>query len=191
MAYVSVFKPLLRGFYCLFHKGADRHWANASRDGRVCGGEGGGIFKVNIAYVACVVACVDQHGARFYPFCFDEFRLAYARYDYVGAASEIEQYCFKNRIPQRLCNGIQAAVEELCFTILMRELPEPKIDVVAEYSEKHESAYITVRYPGDFRPGSSDDKIPLKVLDVFSSTQEYKYDEESGMSTIVIKILDR
>ena len=112
-------------------------------------------------------------------------------YDFVGAASEIDQYCYKNRIPQRLCNGIQAVVEELCFTILRQELPEPNISVVVEYSEKHESAYITVRYPGDFIPRSTDDKIPLKMLDVFSSTQEYSYDEESGMSTVFIRILDR
>ena len=112
-------------------------------------------------------------------------------YDFVGAASEIDQYCYKNRIPQRLCNGIQAVVEELCFNILKHELPEPNINVVAEYSEKHESAYITVRYPGDFIPRSTDDQIPLKMLDVFSSTQEYSYDEESGMSTVFIRILDR
>ena len=82
-------------------------------------------------------------------------------------------------------------MEELCFTILRHELPEPNISVVVEYSEKHESAYVTVRYPGDFIPRSTDDKIPLKMLDVFSSTQEYSYDEESGMSTVFIRILDK
>lgn len=112
-------------------------------------------------------------------------------YDFVGAVSEIDQYCYKNRIPQRLCNGIQSVVEELCFTVLMHELPEPKINTVIEYSEKHESAYITVRYPGDFNPGSANDQISMKMLDVFSSTQEYRFDEESGMSTVIIRILDK
>ena len=111
-------------------------------------------------------------------------------YDFVGAISQIDQYCFKNRIPEKLGYGIRSVLEELCLTILLPELPEPKIDVVTEYSEKHKSAYVTVSYPGSFRPGSTDEKLALKMLDVYSSTHEYEYDEESGMSTVRIKIFE-
>ena len=111
-------------------------------------------------------------------------------FDFVGTESRIDQYCFKNRIPLKLSSGIKVAVEELCLNILMHELEEPKINVAIEYSEKHESAYITTRYPGKFRPDSTDDQIALKVLGSYSSSHEYEYDEESGMSTVIVRIID-
>ena len=109
-------------------------------------------------------------------------------YDFVGAITEIEQYCFKNRIPDKLCYGIRSVIEELCIAILLPVIPEPKINIVTEYSEKHQSAYITVSYPGSYRPGNTDDRLALQLIDVFSSYQDYKYDEESGMSTVKVKI---
>ena len=109
-------------------------------------------------------------------------------YDFVGAITDIEQYCFKNRIPDKLCYGIRSVIEELCIAILLPVIPEPKINIVTEYSEKHQSAYITVSYPGSYRPGNTDDRLALQLIDVFSSYQDYKYDEESGMSTVKVKI---
>ena len=112
-------------------------------------------------------------------------------YDFVGAITDIEQYCFKNRIPDKLCYGIRSVIEELCIAILLPVIPEPKINIVTEYSEKHQSAYITVSYPGSYRPGNTDDRLALQLIDVFSSYQSYDYDEKTGMSTVKIKIFTK
>ena len=109
-------------------------------------------------------------------------------YDFVGAISEIDTYCFKNRIPEKVAHGIRSVVEELCLSILIPALPEPKINVVSEYSESHKSAYITVSYPGNYRPGSEEEQMLLKMIDVYSRSNEYTYDEETDTTTVTIKI---
>jgi hypothetical protein len=109
-------------------------------------------------------------------------------YDFVGAISEIDKYCFKNRIPEKLAAGIRSVLEELCLTILLPELAEPKIDVVTEYSEKHESAYVTVSYPGSFKPSSTEELLALRTLGAYSGSHEYEYDEASDTSVVKIRI---
>ncbi len=86
-------------------------------------------------------------------------------YDFRGAITDIEQYCYKNHIEHRTCMHIEAVVEELCQNILLERFKKPEIHVQVEYSEINAETTIKVCYKGEtFNPSDTKDKLAYKVL---------------------------
>ena len=116
-----------------------------------------------------------------------EFSIASRDFDFMGMITEINRYCFKNRIDPRTSQRIRSAIEELCVGILLPVIREPKIDICVEYSEESGSAAVTVRYPDDLRPEDSQDGLAGIVLAANTESIVHTYDESEG-STVVLKV---
>ena len=101
-------------------------------------------------------------------------------YDFLGMASEIEQYSNKNQIPYKTAHRVRLAFEELVQQMLIPALAQPDIQTVIEYSEAEESAALTVRYNGPaFDVTKQGDALSLKVLKSAVSDIAYAWDENA------------
>ena len=125
-----------------------------------------------------------------------EFNIDSHGFDFVGASTEIDRYCFKNHIPLKTSNKIRSVIEELCVQILLPVVKDPGIYVCVEYSEEEAYTIITVKYPDRFRPedsGDSEDSedsgedLSYKLLKANTESIDYSYDEAEG-STIIMKL---
>ena len=119
-----------------------------------------------------------------------EFNIDSHGFDFVGASTEIDRYCFKNHIPLKTSNKIRSVIEELCVQILLPVVKDPGINVCVEYSEEEEYTIITVKYPDRFRPedsGDSGEDLSYRLLKANTESIDYSYDEAEG-STIVMKL---
>ena len=112
-------------------------------------------------------------------------------FDFPGAASEADNYCRKNLIPQDIRSRFHSVIKELVQQILFAELEEPCISIVTEYSELDEGIVITVRYNGDrFDPADTDNKISYGVLKAAVSEIHYRH-EVSGEYSNTVQIVIR
>ena len=118
-----------------------------------------------------------------------EFHIDSQNFDFVGANSEIDQYCFKNHISPRMANRISSVIEELCVQMLLPALKNPRIDVCVEYSKTEDHTYVTVKYPDDLRPEDCGDEISYKLLSANAESIDHTYDESDG-STVSISIVN-
>ncbi len=116
-----------------------------------------------------------------------EFHIDSQTFDFIGANAEIDQYCFKNNIPPRTANRIRAVVEELCVQMLLPALSDPEIDVCVEHSKSEDATFVTVKYPGDLKPGDCGDELSYKLLTANTETLDHTYSESEG-STITMKL---
>ncbi|MBR2281465.1 MAG: amino acid ABC transporter ATP-binding protein [Spirochaetales bacterium] len=86
-------------------------------------------------------------------------------FDFRGAITDIEQYCYKNHMDHKTCMHIEAVVEELCQNILLGRFKRPEIHVQVEYSEIRTETTMKVSYKGEtFNPSDTSDKLAYKVL---------------------------
>ena len=86
-------------------------------------------------------------------------------FDFPGIGSEIDRYCLKNDISSRLKYRIHLVFEELVQQILLPVLPEPVIQVTAEYSEAEGRVGLTVRYNGaPFDPAETENSLSWTLL---------------------------
>jgi polar amino acid transport system ATP-binding protein len=69
-------------------------------------------------------------------------------YDFRGVVGQIEEYCRKNHVDSKLTYRIQLCFEEIIQEILMKNLENPLINVVVEYSEAEEKANMIMRFNG-------------------------------------------
>ncbi|MCR4710693.1 MAG: amino acid ABC transporter ATP-binding protein [Clostridia bacterium] len=105
-----------------------------------------------------------------------DLHIASRDFDFAGAFSEIDLYCYKSRIPPRIALSLQSVLEELCQQILLPQLAEPEISFSIEYSEKEETAAVFARYGGpSFDPENAEDRLALKVLKNRVSSMEHTY----------------
>ncbi|MBO5564180.1 MAG: amino acid ABC transporter ATP-binding protein [Lachnospiraceae bacterium] len=97
-------------------------------------------------------------------------------FDYIGAGSQIDQYCLKNDIPSRTKYRIRLAFEELVQQILYGTEALP-VRFVAEYTEAEEKTAITVTYGGGaLDPAEKGDGLSFNVLKQSVDEMEYTYD---------------
>lgn len=101
-------------------------------------------------------------------------------FDYPGITAEIDRYCQTNVIPARLKYRIRLAFEELVQQLLRDILVKISINMMVEYSEKEQTATVTVRYGGDrFDPSVGDNELSYNVLKASAQELEYTYDPEA------------
>jgi polar amino acid transport system ATP-binding protein len=69
-------------------------------------------------------------------------------YDFRGVVGQIEEYCRKNHVDSKLTYRIQLCFEEIIQEILMKNLEDPLINVLVEYSEAEEKVNMIMRFNG-------------------------------------------
>ena len=111
-------------------------------------------------------------------------------YDFLGAVSEIGQYCNKNQVVPKAAQHIQLAFEETVQNLLLPVLKAPRIHAVVEYSAADESTAMTLLYNGE--PCDVTEKGDELVLAVLrSAVTEMKWsaaDAEEFPNKLEIKI---
>lgn len=117
-----------------------------------------------------------------------EFNIDSRDFDFVGAGTQIGQYCFRNKIPYKIAYRINSILEELCMLILLPVLTEPDISICIEYSEAQELTTATVTYSGRFDPADSDNQLSYGVLKAGMDSIDYSYDEAADRSTVKMLI---
>ena len=96
-------------------------------------------------------------------------------YDFRGMVGEIEEYCRKNHVDSKLTYRIQLCFEEIIQEILMKNLEEPQVETVVEYSQAEEKVYMTMRFNG---PELDDSSIvnELSFAMLKRIAHEFRYD---------------
>ena len=96
-------------------------------------------------------------------------------YDFLGMATQIQQYCNKNQISPKLANRVQLVYEET-LQLLIPHLASPQIQAIVEYSEQTESAEWTIRYGGPrYDITSAGDELELALLKGMTENMEYRW----------------
>ena len=112
-------------------------------------------------------------------------------YDFYGAYASIDEYCRKNQIDYKKSYRIQSLFEELCQGILLKKLDDYRVHFSVVYSQKDDSAEISVLY-GDKADDILDEghgSLPFKIISGMSSSLEYQeVDEEGFVNKILIEI---
>ena len=69
-------------------------------------------------------------------------------YDFRGVVGQIDQYCRKNHVDSKLTYRIQLCFEEVVQEILLKNIEDPLINAVVEYSEAEEKVTMIMRFNG-------------------------------------------
>ena len=109
-------------------------------------------------------------------------------FDFAGAVTRIDQYCYKNRISPTNTAKLQSAFEGLCIQILLPVLEEPAIHVVIGYERAQEAVEMTVEYPGSFDPAETDKTLAYTILKADSGSIVYRTDPDGTRSTVCVRI---
>ncbi len=109
-------------------------------------------------------------------------------FDFAGAVTRIDQYCYKNRISPKNTAKLQSAFEELCMQILLPALEEPAIHVVIGYERAQEAVEMTVEYPGSFDPAETDKTLAYTILKADSGSIVHRTDPDGTRSTVCVRI---
>lgn len=88
---------------------------------------------------------------------------------------EIDQYCRKNNVDSRLTYRIQLCFEEIIQQILMKNLKNPLIDVIVEYSDAEDKVYMIMRFNGP-KPDESNINNELSYAMLKSIISEFTYE---------------
>ncbi len=109
-------------------------------------------------------------------------------YDFKGAVTRVERYCYKNHIDHGICLRIEAVVEELCQRILLGHCSNPAIRVHIEYSETLGKTEMNVAYKGEpFNPADTEDELAYKLLSGRVGSMEYsKADGDYGNTVRIV-----
>ncbi len=119
-----------------------------------------------------------------------ELRINDQNYDFIGAGSEIDQYCLRSDIPPRVKYRIRLAFEELTQQMLLPVLSKTPIQITMEYSEAREQAIVTACYGGGrFDPAEGDNGLSYKVLKGAVDELTYAYDEGAQLSNVVRAVM--
>ncbi len=107
-------------------------------------------------------------------------------YDFIGAGSEIEQYCLSNDIPPRVKYRISLAIEELAQQMLCQILGHTSLHITVEYSETESQAIVTACYGGKrFDPSDGENSLSYKLLKGTVEELTYTYDEKAELANTV------
>jgi polar amino acid transport system ATP-binding protein len=112
-------------------------------------------------------------------------------YDFRMAMSAIDQYCYKNQIPQKMGFHIQQVYEELVQQMLLPILKEPHIHVGIEYSESDERTDFTVMYNGEpYDITEKGDAISMPILNTASTEIKYSTGSDEYPNKLTLRIAD-
>lgn len=107
-------------------------------------------------------------------------------YDFIGAGSEIDQYCMRSDISPRVKYRIRLTFEELTQQMLFPVLSRTPIQVTVEYSEAEEKAIVNACYGGGrFDPAEGENSLSYKVLKGSVEELSYTYNENEELSNTV------
>lgn len=119
-----------------------------------------------------------------------EFEIRNANFDFLGAQSEIIEFCEKNEIPRRMDARLQLAFEETVQQLLMQHLEKSEITVSIEYSEETGCAVLTARYGGEMENITlQENQLALSVLKGVASEIRYSYRPEFDLKNEVTMVI--
>lgn len=111
-------------------------------------------------------------------------------YDFIGAGSEIDQYCLRNDIPPRLRYRIRLTFEELVQQMLFPVLKNTPVLVAAEYSEAEQQVIVNAGYGGErFDPEESENSLSYKLLKGSVDELSYAYNENAELPNTVRAVM--
>ena len=115
-----------------------------------------------------------------------ELSIENRNYDFLGMATQIQSYCYRNQITPRLTNHIQLAFEET-MRLLAPTMDKYTIKAVAEYSEASERAEWLIRYGGPYLDiNDMNDDLAMKVLKGISDTIEHAWQEDAELPNSIL-----
>ena len=108
-------------------------------------------------------------------------------FDIYGSNADIAAFCQKNDIPVGQARYLMLLLEELCSQILLPRLPDPLINLTAEYSPLEERIMVWLEYNGSpFDIRESDNKLSLKIVQVIADILEYEQREAEPLGNRVL-----
>ena len=118
-----------------------------------------------------------------------EFLIDSKDYDFRGAATEIDKYVTKNRIPWKTCNRVHMAFDELLQEILIPVLDRPQIRATIEYAENG-AMVLTVGYNGpEYDVTARERNLAVDVLDAAVAECKYAYNKgEEYPNQLILRI---
>lgn len=115
-----------------------------------------------------------------------ELKIDNPDFDFIGAGSEIDQYCLRNNIPSRIKYRIRLAFEELTQQMLFPVLKHTHVMITVEYSETDSQATVIACYGGGrFDPSEDESDLSCSVLKRTVEELSYSYHEEDELSNTI------
>ena len=84
--------------------------------------------------------------------------------------------------------GVYTSLEELCVRILLPALKDPAMRVEIEYDHPSEAAFMTVNYPGTFRPEDTDEALALALLGARSESVAHELSADGSRSVVRVAV---
>ena len=113
-------------------------------------------------------------------------------FDFIGAVSEISQYCNRNQIPPRMANKVQLVFEEMTKQQqFMKQLEKPLVKMIIEYSSQTGKTKMLFQYNGpDILASINDGSVSDSVLKGIVSSLEYTEPELAEFTRCLAVELD-
>lgn len=102
---------------------------------------------------------------------------------------KIDEFCSKNRVPEKASKKMRSVIEELCLQLLIPETDGAVITGGIEYSADDVTLSTELKYEGaSFDPFKSENTLAVKILEGISDSHEYSYDADTRVNTIKIRV---
>ena len=107
-------------------------------------------------------------------------------YDFITFGVELDKYLTRNDVAPADKYKIRLAIEEIVQQILIPRYKEPKVHIVAEYSEQNKKSLVNISYAGEpFDINDTDNELSLTVLSKTVDKIIYNYNRDAEMPNYV------
>ncbi|MBR3517489.1 MAG: amino acid ABC transporter ATP-binding protein [Lachnospiraceae bacterium] len=107
-------------------------------------------------------------------------------YDFIAFNAELDNYLLKNDVLSVERNRIRLAIEETVQQIVLPQLADPQIHIVAEYSLQDGGTRIVLRYGGEpFDIRDTENELSLMMLRGIAEEIRYSYEDEAELKNRV------
>ncbi len=112
-------------------------------------------------------------------------------FDFVGIASELERYAYKNEMPPKMTYRLRALFEEMCHELILPAIEQKLINFTVEYNAETQAATAIITYPGkSYDPSTSDNELSLAIINNAADNIQYSFNEKENNSnkiTVCVK----
>ena len=116
-----------------------------------------------------------------------ELNITGQEYDYPGMLGEMEHYCVKNQVSQRMTQRLVLAFEETLQQLLLSKLSDPSVQITVEYAAEQEDLKISFRYDGPPTDVTKEgDELALAVLKSAVSSMAYSHNHSEARNNLLV-----
>ena len=108
-------------------------------------------------------------------------------YDFITFGVELDKYLAQNDVAPADKYKVRLAIEEIVQQILFPRYKEPKIHIVAEYSEQNKQSLVKISYAGNaFDIKDTDNELSLSLLSKVVDKISYSYNKDDERPNCVL-----